>query len=148
MLAVNLVSGVFARGVKLLQEAEVVAASNFGNEYGPARVVAAINEVCDKQASDVVVAFLRSDRIQQSLGAVGSSTSCDFFDRINLLSLMLLIACVCLERSLPKRSPLGRRLLSRSAGPQMLSFRKSRLSFRFASFMPVYLLQHLLLATI
>ena len=60
----------FARGAKLLQEAELVASSNFGNEYGPARVIAAVNEVCDKHASDVVVSFLRSDRIQQALAAV------------------------------------------------------------------------------
>lgn len=67
---VNLASAMFARGVKLLQEAEVVAANNFGSESGSARVIAAINEVCDKQASDVILAFLRSDRIKQVIDAV------------------------------------------------------------------------------
>ena len=66
---------------------------NFGTERGPARVIAAINDVCDKDASDVISSFLHSDRIQ---GAVrGDAFLADRKVADALLSEIAMIIQVC-----------------------------------------------------
>jgi hypothetical protein len=74
--AVNLLSAILGKGLSLFQEADRVAGANFGSEFGPARVLAVVNAECDRLASDILVAFMSSERVQAAL-AVSSLASRD-----------------------------------------------------------------------